>query len=223
MADKRAAAAPDTGAALPPITTARFHEAMLLMQELVDQQTTVFIERMQAYRDQHRAASGRPLSAIEVAQVAAGLGKELSDAQQAIDDADLKHYDEPESTEVLLAGGVATAPAFFEAAMRVFALLSLPPDVFKSARKAGTLRSALDDEVERLEDEDLALVRDRASAAFRHLAAASGVEPGKAWATIGRTVWSALMTAADQTSTPSSSLTGSPPDTAGTPTSSSTS
>lgn len=185
--------------ALPPVTGARFDEAMALVERLVQENASMFIARGQDYREQHRDGTSRPLNAVEVAQIAAGLGTDLQTASEQIAAAGLEHHDEPEPREVLLAAGIGTAPAFMRAVLSVVALIELPADEFRDARKAGTIAETISAIVEELLDEhELAELRARASGAMEHLAAASGVEPGKAWATIGQSVWKALELATDQ-------------------------
>lgn len=212
---------------LPKITPARFKEAMLLVERIVDENTDVFIERGQEYRRKHREGTSRPLTAAEAAQVATAMSAafdgDLADLAVRVQDSDLRAYDQPDPREVLLAAGVATAPAFLDAVMRLVALIEMPDQQFRDAREDETLNEALETAVKDLEYVDLRTDgRTRASAAMEHFAAAAGVDSGKALGLVTRSLWQALsqaMTHLAPTST-SSSLTGSPPSTDG-PTSSS--
>jgi hypothetical protein len=77
---------------------------------------------------------------------------------------------------------------------------------------------------EHYDDEDVEEVRERAGRAFNLLASKAGVEPGKAWALVGQTVWKALQQAVTQlngarpatslstSSTPSAAATEDSPD-----------
>ena len=118
---------------LPVVTVARFEAASRLIEQLVDENTDMFVGRMHAYRERSRAGSSRALSAIEAAQVAAGLASDLEAAErvplaESVQSGGLRSVDEPAAMEVLLAAGVSTAPAFLDAAKRVVALLELPED-----------------------------------------------------------------------------------------------
>ena len=111
----RKAASPggQSPAALPPLTVARFEQATLLMERLVDENTDVFVGRMHAYRERQRAATSRKLTPDEAASVAAGLAASLSDDADLVGVAEdvqaggLRAVDEPGAHEVLLAAGVA--------------------------------------------------------------------------------------------------------------------
>lgn len=217
MGDKSAQSA-EVLEPLPPVTVGRFKEGTALLEQQLEENTDLFISKMQAYREKHRAGSSRPLTAVETAQIAAGLGRSLQEAAVEIDEAGLKHYDEPDAKEVLLAAGLSTPTAFLNVGLRLYALLAMPGPEFKEARKEGRLGVVLDAAVAELDEEEIQVVRGRAWAAYEHLAAASGVEPGKAVGTVMRTVWTALMAAADQAATtPSASLIGSAEPTADSP------
>lgn len=214
----RAAAAPQ----LPVISVARFEDALELVERMVGEHQSTFIEHGQKYRDEHRRATSRPLNAIEAAQVAAGFLDDRSPEERAAafqQHDGLSAYDEPAPTEVLLAAGVATAPALLEATLRVTALIELPADVYEQARENEDLDGALDDQVDELRQLDLKEARTRASAALAHFADAAGVEPGKAWGLVARSVWQALSQAmshlTQEPASPSSSLIDSPPSTDG--------
>jgi hypothetical protein len=205
--------------ALPTIKVARFKEIGVLLERLVDANTDLLIDAGQRFRERHRAGTTRPLSSIEVAQIAAGLDVSLADAKAQIDDADLTAYDEADPMHLLLAAGVGTAPAWFDALLAVVALIELPDDAFRAARESGpqALRAAIAEGVVPLEDLDLKDARARAQHAMDHLAAQSGVDSGKAWEVLGASVWQALTRAAEhlRTTPSTSSLIASPASTTG--------
>lgn len=210
---------------LPPVTGARFVEAARLLERLADQQSDRFLDRMQDYRDKHVEATRRPLTADEAAQIAAAMAaagdeKRKPEAVAAgLQKSSLYAYDQPSTSELLMAGGLATVPAFFETAVRFAALIEMDPDRFEEARESDNLDDALDEAVAELQQLDLPDLRERGSQALAHLAAKAGTTPGEAWALLTRNVWGALKDAADQMSQQSastwSSLMGSPEPTAG--------
>lgn len=178
--------------AMPKLTVARLEEALLLVEQLVSEHTDVFVKAGQDYRERHRDGTSRPLNADEIARIALGLGVNLASADAQIQEAGLTHHDEPEPQEVLLAAGVATAPAFLRAAMRLTALLEMSPDTFEDAREAGTLREAVAELVNEYGPLDVPQMRARAAAALEHLSVNTGVAPGKAWEVVTRTVTQGL-------------------------------
>lgn len=184
-----------TTAPLPVLTVARFEEALALIERMVAQDKSVFIAHAQAYREEHRDKTLRPLNAVEAASVAAGfLDERLPEDRAAAFQAHegLKAYDEPQPLEVLLAAGLSTAPAFLRAALRVTALIELPAQTFEQAREAGQLDAAVDQQAETLRALSLDEARTRAGAALEHFGAAAGVKPGEAMGLLGRSVWQAL-------------------------------
>lgn len=206
---------------LPPVTVARFEEAMRLLEQVVDEQTDVFIARGQAYREKHRDGTSRPLSAEEAGSIAAGLavahGEPPIAFAEQLQASDLRAHEQPEPVEVLLAAGVATAPAFTTAVLRLVALVEMPAIEFRAHVDDGTLSDALDAACEELRWVDLAEEGlGRAHAAFEHFARAAGVEPGKAVGLVSRAVWQALNQAMSSLGvSASSSSTGLPASTDG--------
>lgn len=219
----RAGARNGSGAALPSlpaVSVARFKEASLLLEQLVDENADAFIAAGQRYREKHRDGTVRPLQPNEVATIAAGLGVSLREANDAITEAGLTSHAEPEPQELLLQAGIATAEAFIHAGLRFTALIEMPADVFMQARENGSLRDAIEAAAVELEAIDLKIARQRATRALTHLAENAGVEPGKALGLITGPVWQALQEALrhlmDQRSpTSSGSSTSSPSPTAG--------
>lgn len=209
---------------LPPVTGARFVEAARLLERLADQQSDRFLDRMQDYRDKHVEATRRPLNADEAAQIAAAMAavddKRKPEAIAAgLQKSSLYAYDRPSSSELLMAAGLSTLPAFFETAVRFAALIEMDPGVFEDARETSTLDDALDDAVIELQRLDLLVLRQRGTDALAHLADQAGTTPGEAWALLTRNVWGALKEAVGQMNQQSdstwSSLMGSPAPTAG--------
>lgn len=190
--------------ALPPLTVARFEQATLLMEKLVDENTDVFVGRMQAYRERQRAATSRRLTADEAAGVAAGLAASLSDdadlvsVAEDVQSGELRAVDEPGAHEVLLAAGVATAPAFLNAALRLVALIELPADIFEAAYEDDTLDTAIELHVKDLRALDLDEARARAVSALDYLSEKAGAGSGEGLRLLTRVVWQALNQAAEQ-------------------------
>jgi hypothetical protein len=206
--------------AMPKIGVARMQAALQLVEDLVDEHTDLFIAKGQEFRDRYRNGNDRPFTAVEITQIAAGLGASLADAKGQIGEAGLSHHDEPTPQEVMFAAGVATAPAFLRSLLRLTALLELPKDEFDDARENDQLDEAITERARGYEDEDLDLeeMRARAAVALEHLSAATGVTPGKAWEMVTKTVTQGFGQAlAVLTMPPSpSSLSGSSTDSAAT-------
>lgn len=211
---------------LPPLTVARFEQATLLMERLVDENTDVFVGRMQAYRERQRAASSRRLTADEAAKLAVSMRLALDDDDrdvvalaEDVQAGDLRAVDEPAPMEVLLAAGVATAPAFLNAALRLVALIELPADIFEAAYEDETLDVAIELHVKDLRALDLDEARARAVSALDYLSEKAGAGSGEGLRLLTRSVWQALNQAADQMSpqilSGLSSLTDSAPPTDG--------
>ena len=206
------------GERLPVVTVARFEAASKLIEQLVEQNTDTFVEKMHAYRERQRAGTSRALSAAEAAQVAAGLATDLEPAERVkvaedVQASGLRAVDEPSPQEVLLAAGLSTAPAFLDAALRFVALIELDADTFAEAYDAGTLDEALAPAIAVLRELPLEDARVRAAAALDHLGSKAGVASGEGVRLLIQTMWQALQQAANQMapslSSGLSSLTGS--------------
>lgn len=220
-AKKAAAARPPS---LPPVVVAKFELALELVEDLVDTNTDLFVEKGQEYRSRHRMATERKLTAEEAAFIAAGMpdaeGLPPVVLAAAVQESDLKAYDEPAPMEILLAAGIATAPAFMRHVRRFVALIEMPTATFEAAHKEGQIEEALDEAVIAMDYVELAGengARVRAQRAFEHFSAASGAEPGKATALLIKSAWRAIergVVAMNLTSQPAS-LIGSPPSTDG--------
>jgi hypothetical protein len=180
---------------LPPVTVAKLDEAMGLVERLVEQHTETFLQHGQAYKDRHREGSRRPLTAVETAQLAAGLGASLADTQQQVDEAGLTAYDEPQGNEVLLAAGIATGTAFMHTAKQLTALIEMSDDDLETACEADRLSIALDEVVKGWRRVELEEMRGRVVRALEHVSKAAGFDSGKALALAGRAVWQGLWTA----------------------------
>lgn len=211
-------------ATLPPVTPARFEEALALIDTLVDEQTDLFIAKGQEYRERHRAGTERRLTAQEAAQVAAAwsTAQDLPPVTvaEAVQQSELRAYDEPQPAEILLRAGIATAPAFMGAVQRFVALIEMDSVRFREHRELGKLGEALDRAVDEMQYVDLDGddgARARAQRAFEHFSLAAGASSGKAWSLLPK----ALMQVVEQATSSlglapgPSSLTGSPPSTDG--------
>src|SRR5262249_28789334 len=132
----------DQPAPLPPVTVAKLEAALQLTEQLASEHRSTFIANGQAYKDEYREASRRPLNTRETARLAAGLGAELADTAAQIDEAGLTAYDEPEQAELLLAAGIATGPAFMRTAMLFTALMEMSDDDLEQAESVDALRPA---------------------------------------------------------------------------------
>ncbi len=190
------------GATLPVVTVARFKAAMQLMERILEENTDLFVGKMQAYRERARNGTLRPLTPTEAAGVAAGLAGALDEdpikIAADVQTSDLRATDDPSSQEVLLAAGLATAPALLDATQRLVALLELPPDVFEEAYDAGTIDEAIAGPARELERLPLEDGRARASAALGHLSEKAGVGSGEGMRLLAQAVWQALNQAAAQ-------------------------
>ncbi len=204
MATQTTRARPAAGApaspALPVITVGRFEEVSKLIEELVAEKADVFVAAQQNYRDLHRDRSSRPLRPEEAAQIAAGLAEQFSDvgpadAAATVQASGLRAYDEPQPAEVLLAAGLATAPAFMHVCRLVTALIELDRDTFADVCESERLRDVLEGRARELLDVSMEDARARAQAALEHFAGSAGVEPGKAMSLLTDTVWQALQLA----------------------------
>lgn len=197
---------PQTGRAtrpapLPPISVAKFEEIGRLVERLIEEKTSVFIDNQQVYRDAHREGTRRPLNAAEAAQIVASLGealgseldenplKAVADVQT---DGRLFAYDDPQPLELLLAAGISTAPALIDATKRLVALIEMDTETFKQARESDQLDDAIDDAAKETEYEPLPDGRARAARALQHFADSAGVEPGEAMRLLSRVVGQAL-------------------------------
>jgi hypothetical protein len=211
-------------AALPVVRVARFEEVAKLIERLVEEKQDVFLAAAQRFRARHRDATSRGLDYAEAAQVAAAMvgGEPDVTLAEQVQASELRAYDEPSPNEMLVAAGVATAPAFIEATKRVAALIELDDDVFRDARENDTLDEAIDAYVRDTFDE-LAMdeARQRAYDALEHYAKAAGQGSlgeavGLLTRLVGQAFQQAMLTLAPTLQgSPSSSLTGSPPSTNG--------
>jgi hypothetical protein len=175
-------------------------EFTLLIERAVSEKTSVFIDAQNDYREKHREATDRPLTAQEAAQIAAAmtdaLGKNVQDdpggAVRQIQESGLRAYDEPTGVEVLFAAGLATAPAMLDIALQLVALIELPEDAFEQAREAATLDDSIAEARRALSKLPVADARSRAIKAVDHLTSAMGVAPGEAVRLVTRLVGQAM-------------------------------
>jgi hypothetical protein len=191
---------PAAARVLPPVTVARRPAAPAQIDTLVEQKADIFAIRGQRYREVWRDRSERSLEPDEVAQVAGALGaalgrSDITDLLAEVSESNLRTKSDPPRLEVLLAAGIATAPALIDACLDFVALIELPADAFEQASDAGTLFLALEEPVRALKRLELAEANQRARAAFSHIAAAAETTPGEAVGLILRALGTSLSTA----------------------------
>jgi hypothetical protein len=226
MAAKERARQTPGSAVLPRVTTARFAEAALLVERIAETNQDVFLAAAQRFRIRHRDATSRRLNVEEAAQVVAAMGTDQDPVAMAeqVQASDLRAYDEPQPQEILVAAGLATAPAFLDAVQQLVGLIELPDPTFREAREVGP--EALDEAIQvhirsEFDDLDMADARPRAQRALEHFAqAATQGSLGEAWGLLTKVVgqaYSQAMLTLSPTLQGSgfSSLTGSPPNTTG--------
>lgn len=205
---------------LPPITVAKFEETGKLLERVVKENQSLFIEHGQEYRTKHRAGTSRPLTPAEATQLAVAItdGEDTIKRAENMQASSLRAYDEPSGREILLAAGIGVAPAFIRAATDVVALIEMPPDDFEEASEDGNLDRAIKARASELRKLPLPQARERASAAFAHYAQSAGFEPGEAWGLPVQAVRQAITTAMDHLTdaSPSSQLIDSAESTADT-------
>ncbi len=205
---------------LPVIGVARFEAAAGLVERIVGEQSDVFLAAQTRFRDRHRAATARPLDAMEAAQVASAISgamqtpEEFAQAALLMQESGLRATDPPDRIEMLVAAGAATAPAFLDACLLMVALIELPAEEFREHRKAQTLDQAIADACERIRDQDTPMkeMRGRVARAMDAFAATAGRPPGEGMRLLATAVWQALQEAtsmSESLATSSSSLTGS--------------
>lgn len=205
---------------LPPVTVGRLEEAATLIERLFDENVELFIREGQGFKAKHREGTSRPLHADEAAQIAAGLAEaDRIKVAEEVQSSTLRAYDEPSRLEILMAAGMATAPAFMAAVRRVVALLELSADDFEAACVAGTLAETVDERATGLRKLEVGEARARAVAAMEHYATAAGFEPKKAWRLLTDSVQQALVQAVSHLDTGSqlSQLIASAPSTEASP------
>ena len=189
-----------TAKTLPPITVAKLEETGRLLERVVSENQSLFIEKGQRYREDHAQAARRPLTPLESAQFAAVLSTEADPVKTAeeVQNSSLQAIDQPGGREILLAAGIGAAPAFLVAVRRVVALVEMPSADFEEACEHGTLDEAVHDRANELLKLTLTAARKRASAAFAHYATSAGFDPGEAWRLPVQAVWQALSGAMSQ-------------------------
>jgi hypothetical protein len=221
MPAAKAKAAPGSALpALPMVSLARVEEGTRLVERLFKEKADLFIAAGDEYREMHRAGSSRTLSHQEAAQVAAAMSQTptvgLIEEVQA---SSLRAYEDPTPQEVLLAAGLATAPAFLDAAKKLTALIELPQEEFDTACETDTLDEVVAAAAAKLGKIAAVDARARATRALEHFAKGAGTSPGEAWGLLTRMVgqaYSQSLQIIGASMTPGSpSLTGSPPSTDG--------
>jgi hypothetical protein len=191
---------PAAARTLPPVTVARLLAATERIDGIVEKKADIFAIRGQRYREVWRERSERSLSPDEVAQVAGALGaalgrEDVTELLTEVSASDLRTKSDPPRLEVLLAAGLATAPALIDACLEFVALLELPADVFEDADANNDLDAALAEPIVKLRQLELAEANVRARAAFSHLGAAAGTSQGEAVGLILRALGTSLSTA----------------------------
>lgn len=189
--------------AIPVIGVARFNECLLLIERLLEQSTDTFLSAQARYADKHALATTRGLDAGEAVQLVTVLGDAMSNPQQFADASLKMQQDGPRVTqrpaqmEMLLAAGLATAPQFFTACLRLVALIEMPKDVFRQAREDGELAAALETAHAKLldDDESMDVTRARVIVALGAFAEAGGRPPGEGVRLLGQTIWQAIQQA----------------------------
>jgi hypothetical protein len=212
------------GPPFPKLSVAKVEQAGVLLEHIVDENVDLFVRKGQEYRDKHREGTARHLTPVELGQLAAAMGRTLTEVKEDVDDAGIRYWDEPDRNEVLVAAGVATAPAFVQAAMRFVALIEMPDDVFARAYMAETLDDAIMEAADAARFEDVKTMRARAGRAMDYFADGVADRSGKGLALIAQTVIQGLGQAMSHLEpSESSSLTDSAASTGGSPTSTSSS
>ncbi len=194
-AKPRPAAAPK----LPPVTVARLQAAAAQIDGIIVDKANLFAERGGLYVAAFREHSERDLNPDEIAQLAGALGAslgrdDLPELLREVQDSGIRTRNDPPRGEVLLAAGLATAPAFVDACLSFVALIELPADEFEVAFDDGTILLALAEPIKQLRRLGLSEANVRARAAFAHLASEAGQTPGEAVSLILRALGTALQT-----------------------------
>jgi hypothetical protein len=213
---------------LAPLSVAHLEEATRLLGKLVDTEQDVFIEAAQKHRERHRIGTERPLTAQESAQIASAMvqaaGLPPVALAVAVQESELRGYEHPSPQELLLAGGAATAPGFIAAVKRFVALVEMTRDDLRMHSEEGDIDAELDRRADTMRYDDLEDMRARTQFAADHFAKAAGVGSGKVLALLTRAAWQMIERATTTLGLRSepSSLTGSPPNTDGLASTSST-
>lgn len=202
------------------MTVARFEDVSRLIEELIDENVSLFSDNISKYRTARREGSMRPLDAVEAGQIAAALAIDVNDESTpaklaALQQSDLRSVDEVSMQEALVPALAATAPAAIACARRITALIEMPSADYRAAAQAGNLEEAIRKAADSFGDLDMVDARPRAQRAFAHFQEAAGATPGEAWSLILRIVGQAMgqaMEAAPNLGSAFSSLTGSLPD-----------
>lgn len=186
---------------LPPVTVARFEESLLLVERIASQERAGFLGEMQAFRQQHRDVTRRPLTAEEATRFTAAMADAYrdeapEDVASRLQGSELYAYDDPAPRDVLVAAGLATAPAMVRSVRKFVALMELTAGEFEQAYEDDTLQETVDEAAKRLGSVELAEARARTVAAMEHWARQAGVDSGEAMRRLAETVMGALEQAA---------------------------
>lgn len=198
-ATKKAAGAKPV--ALPPMTVQRFEESLQLVEAIAKAERSGFLAEMQAFRDEHRAATRRPLTAEEATRFAAAMvdayaGEAPEQVAGRLQGSELYGYEDPSPREVLTAAGLATAPALLRAVRSFVALIEMDPERFETACESDALPAVIEGDADILSRATMTEGRARALAAFEHWGKEVGVDSGEAMRRLIETVTGALEQAA---------------------------
>lgn len=215
-AAKKPASPKPEARAFGKITVARYREALRYLTVAVDALRDAYIEQGAAFRLAYTEGTSREPTAQELAPVAAGLGITLEEAAEQVRAAGLSAHEDAGDQEILLASLIGAAPEALDGFLGLFALLDMPKEQFEEAREADDLAAAVTAAVNAMDDEPMSVQREKALQAWEAMAVEMGYQPGKGWALIARSAWTALTTAMSASQMlPSPSPTDSQPPTDG--------
>jgi hypothetical protein len=186
---------------LPVMSVQRFEESLELVERIAKEERGGFLREMQAFRQEHRDITQRPLTATEAAEIASTLAAMVNerpspgDASEA-QGSDLYVYEDPAERDVLVAAGMATAPALVRAVRRFVALMEMSEVEFEQACEAGQLPTLTDEHAKALGKVSMSEARERQSRAMSHWAKEVGVGSGEVMRRLVETVMGALEQAA---------------------------
>jgi hypothetical protein len=187
------------GKKLPAVTVARFEEALKLVDRIYEANVESSLTRLQDYRDRHRAATQRPLTAEEAvrwAAVARDILKEEPYTPADLQASGLYEYDQPGAKELLVAGGLATGTGLLDACRQFVALMELPATTFVEAYDTDMVQDAVEAAAAKFAHVELQEAKQRTSAALTHFAAFQDGAPGEVLRSLIETVTGALEQAA---------------------------
>lgn len=194
-ANQKAGAAEQAAPALPPLTVARFEEALRLVDRLYEANVDTALARLQDYQERHRSATGRPLTAEEAvrwAAVAHDILKHEHHTPAELQQSGLREYDPAGPWELLVAGGLATAPALLDAFLEFVALVEMDADKFRQAYDSDMVAEAVSRDAQQFAHLPITEAKERIRLALEHFTAFQDGEPGEALRSLIQTVTGAL-------------------------------